>query len=239
MPDSASAIGLLYHYTSDVGLQGIIESDRIWATHVRFLNDYTEFRQAFNEVYVEALTEAFREGLPTDIDSMARSVIDGLLSNRNRRSILKIIEDSGLATDAFVCSFTTLPQPGPDPGDRLSQWRGYSHSTQGFSLGFDKVLLENQIALDNPGAKASVLECIYEDAEKLSFFQDMGQNACARFNERWLQRTEPVPPGFTTNNPAATEDYMKASSYFLKSLSEATAKFFTTAARIKDSGFRE
>jgi hypothetical protein len=239
MLDSASAIGLLYHYTSKVGLQGIIESDRIGATHVRFLNDYTEFRQAFNEVYVEALTEAFREGLPADMDSTGRRVIEGVLSKRNRRGILRIIEDSGSATDAFVCSFTTLPQRGPDPGDRLSQWRGYSHSGQGFSLGFDKVLLEKQIELDNPGAKAGVVECIYEDAEKLSFFQEMGRNACARFNERWLQGSEAVPPGFTTINPAPTEEYIKASFYFVKSLSEATAQFFTTAARLKHSGFRE
>ncbi len=224
MPDSASAIGLLYHYTSEMGLQGIIESDRIWATHVRFLNDYTEFRQAFNVVYVEALTEAFREGLPADIDSTARLVIEGLVSKRNHAGILKMIEDSGWAIDAFVCSFTTLPQPGPDPGDRLSQWRGYSNSAQGFSLGFDKGLLEKQVKLDNPGAKAEVLECIYEDAEKLSFFQEMGRNASARFNERWLQGSEPVSLGFTTINPAAAEKYRKASSYFLNSLAEATAK---------------
>src|SRR5271167_3349960 len=107
MPDSASAIGLLYHYTSEVGLQGIIESDRLWATHVRFLNDYTEFREAFNEVYVEALTDAFRDGLPSDIDNTGRLVIEGLLSKRNRGGILQIIENSGLATDAFVCSLTT------------------------------------------------------------------------------------------------------------------------------------
>ena len=195
MSNSTSAIGLLYHYTSDVGLQGIIESDRNWATHVRFLNDYTEFRQAFNEVYVEALTDAFREGLPSDIDSTARLVIEGLLSKRNRRSILQIIEGSGSARDAFVCSFTTLPQLGTDPGDRLSQWRGYSHSAQGFSLGFDKVLLEKQIALDNPGAKAGVLECIYDDSEKLSFFQEMGRNACARLTSGGFKVASPCRRG--------------------------------------------
>jgi hypothetical protein len=243
MPDSVSAIGLLYHYTCEAGLQGIIESGRIWATHVRFLNDYTEFRQAFTEVYVEALTEGFREGLPADIDSTARRVIEGELSNH--RGILGIIEDSGRAMDAFVCSFTTLlkpspeEQPGPDPGDRLSQWRGYSHSAQGFSLGFDKVFLEKQIGLDNAHAKAGVFECIYEDKDKRPFFQEMGRNACARFNERWLQGTEAVPPGFPTINPAPTEEYLKASFYFEKSLAEATAKFFTEAGRLKHSGFRE
>jgi hypothetical protein len=58
-----SANDLLYHYTSEAGLRGIIESDRIWAAHIRFLDDYTEFRQAFRDEYVEALTNAFREGM--------------------------------------------------------------------------------------------------------------------------------------------------------------------------------
>jgi hypothetical protein len=207
MSYSVSAIGLLYHYTSDAGFHGIIESDRIWATHVRFLNDYTEFRQAFNELYVEALTDAFRAELPSNIEATARSVIEGVLSKRNHGGILRVIEDSGSAMDAFVCSFSTLPQPGADPGDRLSQWRGYSQSTQGFSLGFDKALLEKQIELDNPGAKAGVLQCIYEDPEKLSLLQDMGRNACARFRERWLKRSEAVPGAFKTIIPAATPEY--------------------------------
>jgi hypothetical protein len=234
---AASTIGLLYHYTSEGGLRGILESDRMWATDIRFLNDYTEFRQAFKEAHVETLTDAFLEGLP-DIDNTARMVIEGVLSKRNHAEILQIIENSTLTNKAFVCSFTTLPQSlGADAGDRLSQWRGYSHSSQGFSLGFDKALLEKQIELNNPGAKAGILECIYEDHDKRSFFREMGRNASARFNERWRRR-EPVPE-FRTNHPSPSEEYKKSQFYFLKSLSEVTAEVFTKAARIKDSGFRE
>jgi hypothetical protein len=83
--------GLLYHYTSEEGLQGIVESDNIRATHVRFLNDYTEFRQAFQEEYVEALADAFREELPGDLDITARQVVDRILSKPNHSSILGIL----------------------------------------------------------------------------------------------------------------------------------------------------
>jgi hypothetical protein len=106
-------------------------------------------------------------------------------------------------------------------------------------LGFEKNGLQKQVAIDNRGAKASVLECIYEDTEaEFPFFQDMGHNASVRFNDLWLSG-EAVPEPFPTNNPAATEEYKKASFYFLKALSKATAEFFTNAARIKHSGFRE
>jgi hypothetical protein len=239
MPGSASADDLLYHYTSEAGLQGIIKSDRIWATHIRFLNDYTEFRRAFTETYVEALIETFRASMRKDIDQTAATIIDGVLAKRNHASILKIIEDSEAKNDTFVCSFTSSMHDGFDPGDRLSQWRGYSHSSQGFSLGFDRELLEKQTAIDNPVVKASVVECIYEDTgPDVRFFQEMGRNAAFRFNNLWVSG-EAVPDSYQTINPAATEDYKKANHYFLRALSKATAEFFTNAARIKHNGFRE
>lgn len=32
----------LYHYTTQQGLLGILENKCIWATHYKFLNDYSE-----------------------------------------------------------------------------------------------------------------------------------------------------------------------------------------------------
>jgi hypothetical protein len=239
MLGSVSADDLLYHYTSEAGLRGIIASDQIWATHIRFLNDYTEFRRAFTDKYLKALIEAFRASMRKGIDQTAAMVIDGLLAERNRTSILKIIENSGAINDTFVCSFTSSLHDGFDPGDRLSQWRGYSHSSQGFSLGFDRELLEKQIAIDNAVVKASVVECIYEDTgPDVALFREMGRDAALRFNNLWVSG-EAVPDSFRTINPAPTEEYKKANYYFLRALSKATAEFFTKAARIKDNGFRE
>jgi hypothetical protein len=36
----------LYHYTTENGLDGILKSDSIWATHYRFLNDLSECLEA-------------------------------------------------------------------------------------------------------------------------------------------------------------------------------------------------
>lgn len=38
----------LYHYTSDSGLLGIIETKSIWATNVRYLNDSKEYALALD-----------------------------------------------------------------------------------------------------------------------------------------------------------------------------------------------
>lgn len=234
--------GLLYHYTSEEGLLGIIEHDNIRATHIRFLNDYTEFREAFQNKFVEVLLDSFRKELPNSIEPNARQVIEGVLSKRNHEAILKVIESSGSANEAFVCSFTagttTDPNFRSDPGDRLSQWRGYSHSLQGFSLGFDRTLLKDVVEVDDKRVRAELVECIYDDDRKVRLFQAMG-NAAAKEFEELAVNNPPIPPWFQTNMPNASEQYQRVNSCFLNSLAKATVQFFTTAARIKHSGFSE
>jgi hypothetical protein len=229
---------LLYHYTSEAGLTGIIGSDNIRATHIRFLNDWMEFREAFTQSYVRILLDSFRAGLPSDLAPDACRVMDGMLSRR-AREILEIAAGSESANETFVCSFTSAsPQESGDPGDQLSQWRGYSAGTQGFSLGFDRELLRERVEINNPKAKAILEQCVYDDAEKTSFFREIGRLAAARFDE--LQRNnQPAPSSFVTIHPNPTDEYKKTNYYFLESLSRATARLFTTAARIKNTGFRE
>jgi hypothetical protein len=172
---------LLYHYTSEAGLTGIIENDNLRATDVRFLNDWTEFREAFTESYVRVVLDSFQAGLPADLPVDARLVIDGI--SRRVPEILEIIAGSGSINDTFVCSFTcALSDESGDPGDKLSQWRAYASTGQGFSLGFDKELLKKCAEIDNRRAKATLQECIYDDAGKRSFFEEMGLAAAARFN---------------------------------------------------------
>jgi hypothetical protein len=45
----------LYHYTTPAGLLGIIENNKLWATHINYLNDATELGYA-RELIETALT---------------------------------------------------------------------------------------------------------------------------------------------------------------------------------------
>ena len=174
---------LLYHYTSEVGLTGIVESGGIRATHIRFLNDWTEFREAFTQSYVRILLDSFRAGLPADLPLDSARVIDGMISKRAPK-ILEIPSGSESANETFVCSFTSaMPQEQGDAGDRLSQWRGYSAGTQGFSLGFDRKLLAERVEINNRKAKAVLAQCVYDEAEKATFFKEIGRAAAIRFEE--------------------------------------------------------
>jgi hypothetical protein len=237
MESTAYMHDLLYHYTSEAGLTGIVENDNLRATHVRFLNDWTEFREAFTEKYLLVLIDSFKTALPPNLDGAAREVIERVLSRRTAE-ILEIIELSEGRNETFVCSFTSaVPEDPGDAGDRLSQWRGYSHSAQGFSLGFDRILLK-KVEVNHKHLQRTLQECIYDEDKKVSFFEEMGRVAASRFDD--LRRAnEPVPASFFTLRPNPSEEYKKSSYYFLSSLSRATAQYFTAAARVKHSGFRE
>jgi hypothetical protein len=209
---------VLYHYTSQAGFLGIVASDSIWATDIYALNDWTEFRHIFNPASMQVLVEVFKSGLPDDIDTNAKQMfIERVLAERNYPTLLDIIKADpprGERKGVFVCSFTAL-------GDLLGQWRGYSHSSQGFSLGFDSTLLKKQLqsvhTLDTP---VELAECVYDGATKLERIGAMGRTAAEGFRDL-RQRDEVVPPSFCTLlNPS--ENYRKH-AYYLKTLVSKTA----------------
>jgi hypothetical protein len=54
---------VLYHYSTQQGLLGIIRDKEIWASHTQYLNDVREFRHALDLVKEElsALSSASRK----------------------------------------------------------------------------------------------------------------------------------------------------------------------------------
>jgi hypothetical protein len=47
--------GILYHYTTQTGLLGIITSGEIWASHTQYLNDVREFPHAIEGTVLSLL----------------------------------------------------------------------------------------------------------------------------------------------------------------------------------------
>lgn len=104
---SAEAPKRLFHYTSPAGLIGIANSKRLFATHVRFLNDAKELGHAVD---------------------VARLVVENHLGssayagayNADEKDVLRQIgRYAGAASaDIYVASLT-------EERDLLSQWRAY------------------------------------------------------------------------------------------------------------------
>ncbi len=132
-------LSILYHYTSQQGLLGILDSKAVWATNTHFLNDQTEFvhglsfaRAMANHSYHDDYWESFGFLLRDHLEKLG-------------------------GDNLYVSSFSEKP-------DLLSQWRGYCPGGSGYCIGFDQVLMaeyckEQGIRLE---------KCLYKHEEQLS-----------------------------------------------------------------------
>jgi hypothetical protein len=125
---------VLYHYTNQRGLLGIISDFEIWATKILYLNDTSEFHLVF-DIAKQDLEER----------SWA-SIIGNRKANALRRAL-----DSWEWVNILVCSFS-------EDRDSLSQWRAYGDENSGYSIGFYSEPLQ-QIASQN---KFVLAKCIYD-----------------------------------------------------------------------------
>jgi hypothetical protein len=159
LPDDA---GDLYHYTSEAGLRGIIESNSVWATAFEDLNDLTEIREikgpliselgvAFVPIVKEFRQRGFREdrivskqgGNIIAAKKIAVAWVDALYRvTFDKHDTTRLCE----CCVASFCSHETDQRYEKENG-LLSQWRGYGGSG-GFCLVFDtkklKALLDNE-----------------------------------------------------------------------------------------------
>jgi len=163
--DQAERQELLHHYTDQNGLLGILNSDCLWATHYRFLNDLSERQEALC-VFLDAIA---RRTSNANAEGPSRRTAEAY-QTQVREGVLY----ESQAIDAYFVSFSRgeqdpqLPPNEQALGDRLSQWRGYAQDRQGFSLEFDKKILKNRICptIATPRVSACFLNCVYVDEFK-------------------------------------------------------------------------
>jgi hypothetical protein len=137
----------LYHYTSQLGLLGILKSDTLWASKIHYLNDSTEFRIA-----LDLAKEVLNERLEKEVGARNREKIECLLDNIP--TIQKI----------NVC-VVSLSQKR----DHLSQWRAYGGSVGGFSIGFKS---SNLLACaSNQGF--NLVRCVYDQSKQRQIISEL------------------------------------------------------------------
>jgi len=130
---------VLYHYTTQTGFLGIIQSKTIWATDMRYLNDKREYLVALERLKerVTTLAESAEAGSPPAI----------FLAKVHQR-LANI-----WGWPFFVASFS-------EDGDLLSQWRGYGQGG-GYALGIrGEFLAEGLRARD-----WTLASCLYDGTE--------------------------------------------------------------------------
>jgi Protein of unknown function (DUF2971) len=138
----------LYHYTSGIGLIGVLTSRCIWATSIRFLNDSREYDLA--------------------VDLIRKSIQDRLQNVRSRfdEALYRVLEqniDRRTTADVYVSSFSENP-------DQLSQWRAYCPPTGGYAIGFSGKSLATTVSSSEDRFLA---KCIYEQSAQQEVIEDL------------------------------------------------------------------
>ena len=107
---------ILYHYTSQLGLIGMLNTKTIWASKIHYLNDSREF-----ELALDLARRELRIRIST-------------ATSQDDRDRLELLRDSLYTiarVNTCVCCFSEL-------GDNLGQWRAYGGGKAGFSVGFTR-----------------------------------------------------------------------------------------------------
>ena len=141
---------IIYHYTDDVGLRGILESGRLWLTDVSNLNDPSELNHGLSQAII-VLNSMVAAG-PPESKMFAKQLAD-------------FAAQKGIQGSAhfFVSSFSSC-------GDDLGQWRAYADDGRGYALGFDTMALENEFTkggtpATNTDSYLATFPVLYNDAE--------------------------------------------------------------------------
>lgn len=148
------------HYTSQTGLMGIISSEKIWATNIKFLNDEQECQHAIG--LIKEIVTTTTSKLPPEHPS--HTVYKEYVSELEDG--LDLIDDY-LTKHVFTFSLS-------QEEDLLSQWRGYCPEDNGFCLVFNIEEIFKQIKSEfDKNEKhrfddVHLIACIYkkEDKEK-------------------------------------------------------------------------
>jgi hypothetical protein len=117
LEQKTNAIGSpLYHYTDWRGLQGIVESQEIWFTDYRHLNDPSELIHGIDVAHQVA------HELATVSNGLVRMFLETFVDMFSPENLSKTLE-------FFIASFSR-------ERNDLGQWRAYADNGRGFAIGF-------------------------------------------------------------------------------------------------------
>jgi hypothetical protein len=187
----------LYHYTTQKGLLGIIDSRSLWFTNIFYLNDASEFKYIFKLVQDE-------------LNLKVQNALRGLIY-QNEPLIIGFLKDTLKFVDLneyvtfFVFSFS-------EEKDQLSQWRGYCGNEGGYCVEFD---VEKILAFINTNQMFKLEKCVYEKQTQRRFIRERIEESYADLNKNEVVEVIKKIPGIRipaidlVKPPTATEKELK------------------------------
>jgi DUF2971 family protein len=174
----------LFHYTNWSGLVGILESQSLWGTHYKYLNDYSEivlFKDKLAQLMVPHVKRQFEKLIVEQPDLEEKILAEGGLSLISEHDAKVLVESQYYATgdEIYICSLCGLSSDqNINQNGLLSQWRGYGVGG-GFALVFDTLKLEKLLEEEYKNNKyriMSISDVVYSDDDnklKNEFSEDL------------------------------------------------------------------
>ncbi len=139
----------LYHYTTAIGLQGIVSSQTIRATHYEYVNDTGEFKSYFKDRLPLILHDCVGAALKQAYESnpIAKKVLDEtggleISTERIEEELARAMTTAAQTTfEPYLSSFCGAFASNVINDGLLSQWRGYG-SDGGYAIVFDAKAIE-------------------------------------------------------------------------------------------------
>jgi hypothetical protein len=139
---------ILYHYTDQEGLLGIISKAELWATNVSYMNDAREFQGAL--LIADRWLRKTEYGLDDYIDM---EIAPDTVPMRKQVAIRMAKALNSITKSANICVVCFCTD-----GDLLSQWRSYAANSFGYSIGFNSY----ELKLSGMANVFTLGACIYE-----------------------------------------------------------------------------
>jgi len=163
----------LYHYTTWAGLLGILQTKTLWATHYKFLNDYSEivlFRDKLKSwiyFYVrEAYEKKIRKSPHIEQEINQLGGLDKVIQHDTE--VFVDAEYRAIGHEIYILSFCGQHQnPRINSNGLLSQWRGYG-AGGGFALVFNTQKIEEFLEIESERFQYNMLhisDLVYSDDE--------------------------------------------------------------------------
>lgn len=164
----------LYHYTNEQGLYGILENQCVWATHYKFLNDYSEivlFREKLIEFLYPSTLDFYKELIPKYPNAQQVISDEGGLIGMVKHDIEVFVDSSykALSHEIYIASFCKEHIDNHiNENGLLSQWRAYG-GDGGFAIVFKSHGLEEMLSSEYDGFHYDgflIADIVYSDDEE-------------------------------------------------------------------------
>lgn len=145
---------VLYHYTSGDTLLKILESGKVRATHLQYMNDLSEVRYGH-----DLIQRHLREARKREKDERVSEFLE-----------MAQTESNPFEEDLNVYAFCFCTK-----GDELGQWREYAGKGTGYALGFRG---EDLLRVANARSKLTLCEVIYDPARQEAHVRRVIEETC-------------------------------------------------------------